>query len=410
MINKLETKNYHSHKNTTIDFCNGVNIITGSSDAGKSSILRAIKWVATNRPMGDSVQSWWIDKNDETNVCISMPEGQCTKKRIEGKVIYELGINSGKTCLEAVKTDVPDEVKDLFNFSEFNYQSQHSPYLLLNESPGEVAKKLNDLVGLSIIDTMFKNLASKALDNKRKAEEESKKAVELTNQIEKLSYLDDIDSTLAIIKQSINEYDNRLIKNSHLISLISDYKKMDENIHSFARILDIEDDFKKLNKEIDNYSNLNIKYLNLCSMVVKLNNCQKEIDQYSRLLPAKNNADKLFELVKIYQTRQIKYIRLQNIVKSLNETKDYIRSENEWLQIETECLNISNMITEYVRRSSNSLKLKKIIINYKLASDTTKETNLLNELVVKKRKILVDNKICPFCKTQLTDAIIEGIL
>jgi exonuclease SbcC len=53
MIDHVAIKNFQSHKNTNIDFQrNGVNVIVGTSDQGKSAILRAILWAVNNRPMG----------------------------------------------------------------------------------------------------------------------------------------------------------------------------------------------------------------------------------------------------------------------------------------------------------------------------------------------------------------------
>ena len=44
MINSIKIQNFQSHKNTTIKLKPGVNIITGSSDCGKSVDIRALKW------------------------------------------------------------------------------------------------------------------------------------------------------------------------------------------------------------------------------------------------------------------------------------------------------------------------------------------------------------------------------
>ena len=47
MIERLELIDFESHKNTVVDFSQGLNIITGNSDAGKSSLLRALRLVLT---------------------------------------------------------------------------------------------------------------------------------------------------------------------------------------------------------------------------------------------------------------------------------------------------------------------------------------------------------------------------
>ena len=57
MFKGLEIENFESHKDTQIDFDNGVNAIIGTSDSGKSSIRRAIEWAIHNRPQGFGFKS-----------------------------------------------------------------------------------------------------------------------------------------------------------------------------------------------------------------------------------------------------------------------------------------------------------------------------------------------------------------
>ena len=59
MIKKIQIQNFQSHKETTLKLDPGVNIIVGTTDSGKTSILRALRWVIWNRPSGDDFRSWW---------------------------------------------------------------------------------------------------------------------------------------------------------------------------------------------------------------------------------------------------------------------------------------------------------------------------------------------------------------
>ena len=49
MIKSVEFQNFQSHKKTILEFVPGVNIIVGLSDAGKSAVMRAIKWCLKNQ-------------------------------------------------------------------------------------------------------------------------------------------------------------------------------------------------------------------------------------------------------------------------------------------------------------------------------------------------------------------------
>ena len=58
MINSVVVRNFQIHKKTSIEFVSGVNIISGTSDNGKSSLIRAMRWVIENRPQGFYFKRW----------------------------------------------------------------------------------------------------------------------------------------------------------------------------------------------------------------------------------------------------------------------------------------------------------------------------------------------------------------
>jgi len=51
-IKRIRIENFQSHKDTELSFSDGLNVIVGPSDQGKSAIIRAIKWVLYNEPRG----------------------------------------------------------------------------------------------------------------------------------------------------------------------------------------------------------------------------------------------------------------------------------------------------------------------------------------------------------------------
>ncbi len=411
MINSIKTKNYHSHVNTEIDFCDGLNIITGSSDAGKSDILRQIRWVTDNRPSGESVRNWSASQEDAVSVSITMPEGRISKERVNGKVVYELDINNQKTTLEAVRTDVPTEVQEFFNFSEFNYQSQHQPYFLLNDTGGDVAKKLNDLVGLSIIDIIFKNLNSKATENKRKSEEESNKAFTLSEQIEKMSYLDDIEIRLNNIDLNILIYEKKDSRNKKLEELITIYKDAKKEIDSCKKTLEIEKNVQSIIYNITRYKTKMAGIARLDDLISNLKNAKKEIDLCKKTLATEEKVKSLFNDIDRYKTKTATNVKLEAIISNLKDLKENIIAEKEWLKVEDHYIETKVMLDKYISEISRYEKIKQIIIRGKsIFSDLDIKDNELNGLLSQKKKLLIDNKICPLCQTKLTENIIERIM
>ena len=78
MIQSVHIQNFQSHKNSTLEFSPGVNIIVGTSDSGKTAIIRALRWVVWNRPSGDSLRSTWGGK---TSVEICLDKGSVERSK-----------------------------------------------------------------------------------------------------------------------------------------------------------------------------------------------------------------------------------------------------------------------------------------------------------------------------------------
>ncbi len=157
MITQVELKNFQSHQHTVIDLVNGVNVIIGPSDAGKSAVFRAINWVVSNRPLGDAYRSDW---GGDTSVTLTTDAGQViTRLRTDKQNAY---IVNGVT-LAAFGTEPPADVFEALAIDANNVQSQADPPFLLAASPGEVAAALNRAASIDDIDVAMGGLRRGAL-------------------------------------------------------------------------------------------------------------------------------------------------------------------------------------------------------------------------------------------------------
>ena len=159
MINSLQIKNFQSHKNTKLEFSEGVNVILGPSDSGKSAVMKALKWAINNRPSGDKICSWW---GGETEVKILTDEGIITRKKDKSDE-YRLGDPLGEykdLIFKAFGLTVPEEISSTLNISEVNIQNQADAHFLISKTPGEVAAHFNKVARLDKIDIATNNVNS----------------------------------------------------------------------------------------------------------------------------------------------------------------------------------------------------------------------------------------------------------
>lgn len=164
MIRSVTITNFEAHKSTHLEFDKGLNVLRGSSGAGKSSIKRAILWVLTNRPSAGQVVSWWAvnskgKQTEETRVTITLDDGT-TISRIKSDILNGYQINDERP-LEAVGTSVPEEVSKLLNMSDVNSQIQLAAPFLISQSASYVAQYINDIVDMSEADRYQSAIESK---------------------------------------------------------------------------------------------------------------------------------------------------------------------------------------------------------------------------------------------------------
>ena len=106
MINQIRLENFQGHVDTRIDLVPGVNVITGQSDAGKSSIVRALWWLLNNRPSGAGVifRHHDADEKDVVGVSVVVDDGSVVARFRKGS---DNAYAVKGVVLRAIKQDVP---------------------------------------------------------------------------------------------------------------------------------------------------------------------------------------------------------------------------------------------------------------------------------------------------------------
>ncbi len=210
MIENIRLINFQSHQNSSLEFCDGVNVIVGLSRRGKTAILRALIWCAFNKPSGDSYRSHW---GGDMCVSLSTDKGfQIDRVKEKSKntyILYEPKIKKGQSVLKTLRHEykafgqsVPDAIKQLVNLDSVNIHLQHDPPFLLGMSPGEAAQYINSIVNLDIIgDTlshingMSRTTASSITSNQELLEETEEKS-------KQYAHLDDIEPIIKRLNQA----------------------------------------------------------------------------------------------------------------------------------------------------------------------------------------------------------------
>lgn len=238
MIKKLTLHNFQSHKHTEVEFDPHVNVISGSSDSGKSALLRAIYWVINNRPTGnDFLLSHWARDakgNQKENMYVSVEYDTndiCIREKTKTTNTYTL---NDKT-LEAIGIDVPEEVRLFNNFSEVNISKQMDAPFLLSESAGEVARFFNRIVHFDIIDEYLISIESMRKKNNQDIRYTTDEIKTINEQIDNLQWVHRAEEILHQI--DLLDIDQKWETLKTLQQSITDYKKSQDAISALEVLI-----------------------------------------------------------------------------------------------------------------------------------------------------------------------------
>ena len=182
MIPSITLENVQSHKKTTIEFHPGINLITGASDCGKSAVIRGLQWWALN-------SCNWKELQRHDTLSTSVEAKGVKKFRSDSLHYYEMDGQKYK----ALRTDVPQEIQAAIGLTPDNFQEQHAPYFLISDSAGEVAKKLNAVGDLQIIDLSLKGARHKVKEANTEEKYLKGELQKVTDKVEDLQWAVEAD-------------------------------------------------------------------------------------------------------------------------------------------------------------------------------------------------------------------------
>ena len=326
MINKLHIKNFQSHKDSVLNFDKGVNLIVGTSDSGKTAIIRALRLVAWNRPTGDEYRSHWAGKAP-TVVELQTDSGNITRTKGNSENRYELNGSE----FNAFGTDVPKEISDVLNLNEINLQKQLDAPFLLSETPGEVAQHFNKIAHLDQIDTGLKKIQSAIRTIETDVKSGKTRLESFEKEIEKYDFIDKLEVDLEVLADVEKDLEKAYANKSKLTSLCDSIKNVSASIEKGSTILVIEPVVTDLLAEIDTIEALIEQGNNLLTLINRIKDIEADIQDAKTIAGAEAQIASTMLLIK---ERKEEYIQLSHLGDLVFKIK---RIEIAVLDAQTKC-------------------------------------------------------------------------
>jgi len=276
MIEDIEIANFQSHQDSQLSLCPGVNVITGRSESGKTAIMRALGWWYSNRPQGFAFRSDFSGKDDSTRVGIAFKDGNWVIRERNTK-----GINCYQTATEgmlsSLGTDVPLEVSSILNLADYNIQHQHDKYFLLQNTSGEVAKALNDIAGLDIIDTCLSKINSIIIRTKERIKDSDEQIQVLQEQLKEYVGIDGWENLVTALEKALVEREERKTLRRELFRITREVNDLTADIDSVNNWLEVENDANDILKETENISGLQTMRYRVSELIDEIIELNEEI-------------------------------------------------------------------------------------------------------------------------------------
>lgn len=293
MLTRLDIRNFQTHHSLSIDLDPRVTTIVGGSDSGKSAVVRALRWVALNKPNGKDFIRWGSKKTS-----VTVTAGRSFKiKRVRGKtrqnaylVRQKAGNRKGRALYKAFGTKLPQPVFDLLKMTDANFQNQHDSPFWFCDSQAKVSKNLNEVVNLSLIDEVLTRLAALVRKTKEGVSLYRDDYREAKRKVKDLHYIPKMAHDLREAKKSIEHW-------QHL------FKKKEDLRKAVAQAIEVK---RAAQIEIPDISQLKQAY-------------QKATESFDRIRKVK----RITELIRI-ESEKVKRLRIeaeeaeQNFHKSIN--------------------------------------------------------------------------------------------
>lgn len=326
MIKSIILENFQSHVFSELEFHEGVNVITGPSDCGKSAIIRAFYWLINNRPSGESFKNWKAKKAEQTAVEITSDENKIAIIRNNSKTSYI--VNEGKP-LEAIKMDVPSEVEKAIDIADYNLQTQFDPYFLLQSTSGEIARRLNEYASIEIIDVLFQNIDAEIRKTNEEITHHKTNRSQIENSLEEYKNLDDIKNIIDNISKNYEKSAGIESSRNFLQKNVESLESIELERSELKSIIEVEQRVTPLINSIDEIKNIEKKVKILSSTIQSLENIEAEIDSNKDVLDLEKRVESIFKMLKdcknIYSTTD----ELSKMLSSLNNIETHLDVEKQ---------------------------------------------------------------------------------
>lgn len=333
MIQKINLKNFQSHKNSTLEFDKGMNVIIGASDSGKSAIIRALRKLIWNKPSGDSFRSYW---GGDSKIKMNLEDSEIIRTNTNSENSYYLDPSEGDGILfKAFNKDVPEEISSELRMNDINLQEQLNSHFLISETSGNVAAHFNKIAKLDKIDSGLLKIQNGVKDKKTgkviftginilksdinytekeivEKKKQLKKFVDLEKFEDDLLIIEDLEAVQLRMERTINE----------LTSAAFSYERLISEIETKSKVLLMENSINIILELYENKRQSKQDYKTIKKLSLKVSHSQETIKEAEKEVLAESSINEILEIYQNYKKAQLSWAQLTQLSSTIQLIKN----------------------------------------------------------------------------------------
>jgi exonuclease SbcC len=276
-IEIVQLENIRSHVKSTVPFTRGFNCLVGGLGCGKSSVLYAVDFALFGEPLGRSFEYLLREGEESGKVTVQFAQNGRTYKLIRGlkrrgkgigQDFEELKLFEDEKLIASMKTEaIAEQFKAITGLDKELYREivwvrQEHLKELLDATPRERQRRLDELFGLSDYETAWSNIAEyqREYEGEKRAYEKDSDVVGMEklsteyNRVTKEFTLLEIElqnaiAKLAGAKRALEDADSKLKKLEEKKLFIEELRRKEAEVQ--ANISNVKDASASLTQRIE---------------------------------------------------------------------------------------------------------------------------------------------------------------
>lgn len=251
MLTRIRLVNIQKHKNLTLNL-DKINVITGATDTGKTSVFRGLLWGLTNNEAGDNLIN--NEGAKSCSVLINVDGHEVERSWTKSKNAYRLDDKEFTTF----RTTVPTPIADILNMTDLNVQGRRDLPFMVYYKASECANQFSEMLDLEEIDSTISNV-NKAVKQKTELVDKLKQQVkQYEDALKQYDKVDDAVKALAelgLLRGKLLQVEDRLTALLSLRKQVSDaqeaFERTPNPYFAIKRMKELETLVEQTNKSED---------------------------------------------------------------------------------------------------------------------------------------------------------------